>query len=114
MWTGEGPGKGKNDSPERLEQSAKILEFTKKIQNPFILCGDFNLLPDTQSIQLFEDAGLRNLIKEFGVTSTRTSFYSKPEKHADYAFISDGMGLKDFKVLPDEVSDHAPLLIDVR
>lgn len=113
LWTGTGEGKGKRDSAERLEQSAKIVEFTKQVQNPFVLCGDFNLLPDTKSIQMFEDAGLRNLIREFGVTSTRTSFYEKPEKFADYAFISKGIDLKDFKVLPDEVSDHAPLCIEV-
>jgi endonuclease/exonuclease/phosphatase family metal-dependent hydrolase len=113
LWTNVGEGKWKNDNPERLEQSERILEFTKKLQNPFVLCGDFNLLPDTKSIQMFEDAGLRNLIREFGVTSTRTSFYTKPVKFADYAFISKGINLKDFKVLPDEVSDHAPLLMEV-
>lgn len=114
LWTGTGVGVGKKDSPERLEQSDRILEFTKKLQNPFVLCGDFNLLPDTESIKKFEDAGLRNLIREFGVTSTRTSFYTKPVKFADYVFISDGVNLKDFKVLPHEVSDHAPMLIEVQ
>ncbi len=113
LWTGDGPGKGKKDSPERLEQSAKILEFTEKIRNPFVLCGDFNLLPDTESIRKFEKAGLRNLIREFGVTSTRTGFYKKPQKFADYVFISRDATLKNFKVLPDEVSDHAPLSIEI-
>jgi len=48
------------------------------------------------------------------VSSTRTSFYTKPEKHADYAFVTKGISVTDFKVLPDEVSDHAPLLIEVQ
>ncbi|MDP1707092.1 MAG: endonuclease/exonuclease/phosphatase family protein [bacterium] len=110
LWNGEGKG----DSDDRLEQSKKILEFTKNLRTPFVLCGDFNLLPDTRSLQRFEEAGLRNLIKEFGITSTRTSFYTKPQKFADYAFISKGIDLKEFKVLSDEVSDHAPLLIEVQ
>lgn len=114
LWTGAGVGKGKKDSPERLEQSTKILEFAKNIQHPFILCGDFNLLPDTESIRKFEDAGLRNLIREHKVTSTRTSFYTKPQKFADYVFVSTGIILKDFKVLPDEVSDHTPLFIEIQ
>lgn len=113
LWTGSGEGKGKSDSPARLEQSANILRFMEKLQNPFVLCGDFNLLPDTESIRKFEDAGLRNLIKEFNVTSTRTSYYEKPVKFADYAFVSEGISLKDFRILPDEVSDHAPMLIEV-
>jgi endonuclease/exonuclease/phosphatase family metal-dependent hydrolase len=107
-------GKGKGDSADRLEQSEKILEFTKNLQNQFILCGDFNLLSDTESLRKFEEAGFRNLIREFGITSTRTSFYTKPQKFADYAFISSDIGLKDFKVLPDEVSDHAPLFVEVQ
>lgn len=107
-------GKGKTDTEDRIQQSKNILEFTKNIQNPFVLCGDFNLLPDTESLRMFENAGLRNLVREHGVTSTRTSFYTKPEKFADYVFISKDIPLKNFKVLSDEVSDHAPLLIDVR
>ena len=37
---------------------------------PFVLCGDFNLLPGAESLRMLETAGLRNLVAEFGVTST--------------------------------------------
>jgi exonuclease III len=109
LWNGQ----GKTDTEDRLLQSKNILEFTKKINGEYILCGDFNLLPDTQSIKLFESASLRNLIKENNISSTRTSFYTKPEKFADYAFVTKGLEVKDFRVLPDEVSDHSPLLIEI-
>lgn len=107
-------GKGKTDTEDRIQQSKNILEFTSKLDGEYILCGDFNLLPDTESLKLFEAAGLRNLIKEYKVSSTRTLFYKKPEKHADYIFVTKGIQVKDFKVLPDEVSDHAPLFIETR
>lgn len=105
-------GKGKGDSEERLTQSDRIIQFMKTLSNPYVMCGDFNLLPSTQSLKKLEDFGLRNLIKEYDITSTRTSFYTKPEKFADYAFISDEIVIKDFKVLPDEVSDHSPLYLE--
>ena len=76
------------------------------------MSGDFNLLPDTQSIKKLENFGLRNLVKEYNITSTRTSFYTKSEKFADYAFVSSEIAVKDFKVLPDEVSDHSPLYLE--
>ena len=105
-------GKGKNDTDERLAQSEKIVDFLKTLDGNFILCGDFNLRPDTKSIELIESFGARNLIKEYNVPSTRTSFYEKPEKFADYIFVSQGVQVREFKVLSEEVSDHAALYID--
>lgn len=113
LWTTKPEGKGKQDIPERIEQSQKIVEFISTLTTPFVLCGDFNLLPTTQSIKLLEEAGLRNLIKEYGITSTRTKYYPKSEKFADYAFVSNGVEVKDFKVLPDVVSDHSPLYLEI-
>jgi len=70
-------------------------------------------LPDTKSLQMFEEAGLTDLIKKHNIKSTRTSFYKKPERHADYIFLSTGIKEKDFKVLPEEVSDHSPLFLEI-
>lgn len=105
-------GKGKEDSKERLEQSANIVRFIQTLENPYVLCGDFNLLPHTESLKKLELDGVRNLIKEYGVTSTRSSHYTKPEKFADYALVSEGINVKEFKVLPDEVSDHLALYLE--
>ena len=57
---------------------------------------------------------MRNLIKEYGITSTRTSFYEKENKFADHAFVSSDIEVVDFKVLPDEVSDHAALYLEIK
>lgn len=107
-------GMGKGDSDDRLLQSDRVIHFLKTKNHPLVLCGDFNLLPTTKSLKKFEDFGLRNLIAEYGITSTRTSFYKKPEKFADYAFVSSEVILKSFQVLPDEVSDHAALELVIR
>ena len=84
----------------------------KTLSNPYVMSGDFNLLPDTQSIKKLEDFGLRNLIKEHNITSTRTSLYPKAEKFADYTLTSKKIIIEDFKVLTDEVSDHSPLYLE--
>lgn len=105
-------GKGKTDTEDRIMQSKNIIEFIKKADGRCLLCGDFNLLPDTESLKLFETYGMRNLVKENNVLSTRTSFYTKPEKYADYVFVSGDLEIKKFEVLPDEVSDHAPLMVE--
>ena len=106
-------GINKTDTIDRINQSKKIVEFIQNLSNDFILCGDFNLLPDTESIAILERAGLRNLIKEYGITSTRTTFYTTPDRYADYIFVSKEIEVKDFRVLPEEVSDHSALFLEI-
>lgn len=105
LWNGQ----GKTDTPDRLEQSARINEFIKTLTNSFILCGDFNLLPDTESVHMLERVGMRNLIREYGVTSTRSPLYTKKETYADYVFVSQGVQVDSFEVMSDVVSDHLAL-----
>lgn len=108
LWNGN----RKVDDPDRLKQSDNIAEFLCRLPNPYVLGGDLNLYPETESIAKIEACGTRNLVKEYNVTSTRTSLYKKEEKFADYIFVSNDIQVKDFKVLPDEVSDHAPLYLE--
>ena len=105
-------GMGKTDTDDRLEQGRRITEFVGSRSEEVVVVGDFNLNPDTQSLAIVEE-GMRNLIKEYGITSTRTSFYEKEGKFADYALVSPNVAVVDFKVLPDEVSDHAALYLEL-
>lgn len=104
-------GMGKTDTPERIAQSQRIKDFVDILDTPKILCGDFNLRPDTESIKIIEK-GMNNLIQAYNITSTRTSYYPKAEKFADYIFTSPEITVNTFKLLQDEVSDHSPLLLD--
>ncbi|MCC6323263.1 endonuclease/exonuclease/phosphatase family protein [Candidatus Nomurabacteria bacterium] len=101
----------KVDTPERFEQSNKVKNFmdTKKCKK--ILCGDFNLLNDGQSISILEN-GMKNLIKEYGIISTRSNFYKHPLRFADYVLVSKDININSFKALQDQVSDHLPLLLN--
>jgi endonuclease/exonuclease/phosphatase family metal-dependent hydrolase len=107
-------GKGKTDTEDRIKQSKNIVNFLKTIEGEIILAGDFNLRPDTESIKIIEEFGLKNLIKEHNITSTRTSYYEKEEKFADYIFVSKGINVKEFYVMKEEVSDHSALFLDFK
>ncbi len=48
LWNGG----GKTDAPERIEQSKQIRAFFDTIEGEKVLAGDFNLLPDTESIDI--------------------------------------------------------------
>jgi endonuclease/exonuclease/phosphatase family metal-dependent hydrolase len=109
LWTGT----GKQDTEERIIQSNRITEFAKSIHGEFVLAGDFNLMPDTESIRILERMGLRNLIKDYGITNTRTSYYKKTsDKFADYVFVTGDIRVQDFQIMPEEVSDHAAMYLE--
>ncbi len=106
----------KTDTPQRFIQSEKIIYFAQKHKLPTVIGGDFNLRMDTKSIEMLENAGFRNLVKESGAKTTRSILYDykwrKTDKYADYIFVSKDIAVYDFKVMPDVISDHYPLLLE--
>ncbi|AVP87346.1 hypothetical protein phytr_3950 [Candidatus Phycorickettsia trachydisci] len=105
LWNGNGKG----DSPERIKQSESICNFATSLHLPVVLCGDFNLMLDTQSVALLEK-NYQNLIRNAKVQSTRSSLYKKSERYADYIFVPKNLNVCSFQVYETEVSDHLPLL----
>jgi hypothetical protein len=105
---------GKGDLPERLAQSRRIVAaMAAEAGDKKIIIGDFNLFPQTQSLCLIETAGYRNLISEYAITDTRTVFYQKSPRLADYAFVSPAVTVHDFRVDQHPISDHAALQLDI-
>ncbi len=102
---------GKEDSPERIAQSQAVRRSLRSQKNGYVLAGDFNLDMHTQSLSILA-AGNRNLVKEVGAPTTRSSFYPRHERYADYIIVSPDIEVNNFKVLRDEVSDHLPLMVE--
>ncbi len=107
MWVAT----GKMDTAKRIEQSEKIRKIFEEYEGARILCGDFNLRPNTKSIDMLSE-GNRNLVREYKITSTRSLLYTRQEKFADYVIVSPEVVVKDFEVLQDQVSDHLPLYLE--
>ncbi len=92
---GHWDAQGKDDTPHRLAQSQIINEFMEQSgMTPKILVGDFNLNPGTQSIEL---------LKKY--------LSSAVMRHDDYIFVSPEILVEQCEVMPDTVSDHAPLFL---
>jgi endonuclease/exonuclease/phosphatase family metal-dependent hydrolase len=107
----------KLDTPDRIAQSKNTLDFISDDLPQTILAGDFNLLPDTQSIKLMEEHGFKDLVRDFNIKTTRSSltkYYGTPKQqnYADYIFTGAEIIVKNFQSLPDEVSDHLPLMLE--
>lgn len=112
LWV-NGP---KTDTPERIDQAKLVRAFLDGVAGPKVLCGDFNLLPGTSSLAIMK-AGMRDLVQESGAKGTRTPLYRHYEDPAEPNFadyvLASGFDVRDFAVLPDAVSDHAPLFVEL-
>lgn len=106
---------GKGDTPERIEQAHTVRTFLDGKPGKKIIAGDFNLSPQSESVK-FLGNGMRNLIAEYGVRTTRSHFYMYAEKYndyiSDYIFVSPDMKVQEFRVIDNPISDHFPLVLE--
>lgn len=107
-------GTGKDDTEQRIEQFTTIKHFTKELPGQIIIMGDFNLNPDTQSLEILQ-SWMKNLISEYNIETTRSKLYRQyGQMHfADYCIISPEIIVKDFNVPYSEASDHLPLILEI-
>lgn len=112
LWTPD----GKEDSHERISQSEQICRVMAAFDGPRILCGDFNIYPHTRAWKLLFESFEDELVTMHSISTTRTPLYrhfQDPELDAapiDFCFVKD-VTVKDFRRLPDVVTDHSPLLL---
>jgi endonuclease/exonuclease/phosphatase family metal-dependent hydrolase len=108
---------GKMDTPERLAQAARLRDLTTSIAEPgdrVVVCGDFNVEPESATFEILGPLGLRELVTTGGCRGTRTSHYRKPGRFADYMLVDHAATVIDFRVVSQpEVSDHCPLLLEI-
>ena len=106
----------KLDTPARLKQSKIIIDFFKDKDGAKIIGGDFNLMPETKSIAIFEKAGYENLTRKFGIKNTRNEIswrrFNNTQHFADYVFVSKDVKINKFEVPYNEISDHLPQILD--
>lgn len=105
---------GKGDTPARAAQARRLAELVEQSRDGddlSIVCGDLNLLPDSDTFRALAAVGLTDLV---GTADTRTSRYTKPTRHASYLLVSKTRAVRRFHVQRQpEVSDHAPLLLEL-
>jgi len=109
IWTED-----KKGDERTLRECEFVVDKAKQKNIPTIITGDFNLLPETESIKLINNEYL-NLIDKFGIKSTRPDFDDGLETGrnvVDYIFVSNDIQVNNFKIVETNITDHLPLLLD--
>lgn len=95
---------------ETLRQIKQIIDYIKTLDGSVILCGDFNLAPESESIKLL-DAALVNLSSKYSLKTTRSKLTYKNEV-CDYVFVSSDIKVNSFEMDETIISDHNALILD--
>jgi endonuclease/exonuclease/phosphatase family metal-dependent hydrolase len=103
----------KTDTEAKIEQSKLILDLASRTEGRKIICGDFNLLPETESIKMLSSV-FNDLIEDYSIKDTRGPLYTKDHRFSDYAFTDKKISVEDFTLPNSNVSDHLPLMIEFK
>lgn len=109
IWT-----KDKMGNETTVNACKRISEIAAEVEYPSIICGDFNLFPDTESMRVFEDKYV-NLMNKFDIRTTRpdsNAFKDNKRNVVDYVLCSKGLQVNDLTVIESDVSDHLPVVVD--
>jgi endonuclease/exonuclease/phosphatase family metal-dependent hydrolase len=103
------PG-SKMGNEETLRQMRIIAEVIDGLDGPIILCGDFNLAPDSESLAVINDK-LTNLSIANHLTNTYTEL-AENQVVCDYIFVNSQIKVKYFEMSKTLVSDHSALILE--
>lgn len=95
---------------ETMRQVKQIVDYIKNLDGAVILCGDFNLSPDSASIKCLNEI-LVNLSNTFSLQTTRSRLTHKQEV-CDYIFVNSQIDVRGFKMDEAIISDHNALVLD--
>ena len=104
----------KQDSERAINQCKYVIEAAKRKNIPTIIAGDFNLFPNTKSIEILNKE-FKNLINEYHIQSTRPDFNDGTDEGnnvVDYIFVNDKIKVNNFEIINTNISDHLPLILD--
>lgn len=105
--------KDKRGTDKTLRACQRINELANEVDYPTVICGDFNLFPETPSMHVFSEH--INLLNKYDVRSTRpdsNELNQEQRNVVDYILVSKSVTVNNFKVIDSDVSDHLPLVMD--
>ena len=105
---------GKIGDERTIKECEYLLSLIEDHTIPTIIVGDFNLNPQSKSIEILNKK-LTNLIEKYNIKSTRPTVKDGLDvggRVDDYIFVNDKIKVNNFEVKQIDVSDHYPLILD--
>ena len=101
---------GDEDSIRVFKNVGEVVEPLAK-EGPLVMCGDLNIVHESPAFRSLDF--LRDLTFENKVETTLSGMKFDGKVPCDHILVNEGIEVRDFKVLPDIVSDHLALYAEV-
>lgn len=98
-------------SETSVERMRIVYDIVEKQTGPKIFAGDFNVLPGTPTMRLFEGL-LEDLTATFQVSSTLSPLGKVQNVACDHILVSPEVRTQNFRVIDTLVSDHKALVVE--
>ena len=112
-------GEHPRDEQYKIDEAKKLYDELAKIEIPFVLTGDFNVIPETKTASIF-DMLATNLSKTHHISNTLNPNTHSVKKlfpkglAVDYIFTSPEITVKDFQLVDSpDLSDHFGLKVEI-
>lgn len=106
-------GRLKNAFVRRSAEADLIVEHMRTCPHPFVWCGDLNDTPMSYSYHALRTV-MDDAFVESGSGLGRTYVGAFPSFRIDHIMHGPGIEASGFRTLPDELSDHRPVMCRVR
>ena len=93
------------DIYERREQISEIMDYLKKLNKSKIVCGDFN--EKNISINIFNDSAVYTNYQSIPT-------FEKSNARIDYILVDKSLQIYEYYVEKIYLSDHFPIIVDIR
>ncbi len=107
------------DEPYKVKQVMKLHNYVKKMKDPFILTGDFNVTKDSEIVRGFDKVASNHAVQA-GLTNTlnprlhRVSQLFPPGLAVDFIYTSFDLETEDFELVDSpDLSDHYGMKITI-
>lgn len=97
---------------ERMKHVEKIIETIRGKENPVIVVGDFNAIPNSPEIHRVQEY-LTDAHREVGVGSGFTFPSDDPKYRIDYIFTSPHSLIQSLESIESLASDHRPVVAEM-
>lgn len=104
--------------PAGTADSVRCMQIVKdaalRMPQPLLLCGDMNVWPQSETMQIFKDS-FTNLTETHGIKTTLPQIGAALDRDnmvaCDHVLVSSGVTVQAFQVSEQIVSDHKPLVL---